>query len=50
MNINIEVNLKIRASEGEPEEPRPRFLDFLLHRIASHPCIVMILREIIRTS
>ena len=39
MNINIEVNLKIRASEGEPEEPRPRFLAFLLHRIASRPAL-----------
>jgi hypothetical protein len=51
MNIDIEVNLKIRASEKTPqvETPRP-VIRCLLAKLASHPCIVMLLRELIRQS
>jgi hypothetical protein len=51
MNIDIEVSLKIRDSEGAPQvEPRRAILAYLLERIASHPCVVMLLREIMRNS
>jgi hypothetical protein len=51
MNVEVEITLKIRASD-EPSQarPRPSTLAALLDRIASHPCVVMLLREIMRHS
>lgn len=51
MNIDIEVSLKIRANEDTPEvEPRRPMLTCLVDKIAAHPYVVMILREIMRHS
>jgi hypothetical protein len=51
MNVEIEVTLKIRASDDPRQaEPRRSLLIILLDRIASHPCVVMLLREIMRHS
>ena len=51
MNIDIEVTFKIRASDEPPKaQPRLSILATLLDRIASHPCVAMLLREIMRQS
>jgi hypothetical protein len=51
MNIDIEVSLKIRVSDDQPQaRPSRPLLAVLLDRLASHPCVVMILREIMRNS
>jgi hypothetical protein len=49
MNVELEVSLKIRVSDDPPKASPPRpLLAVLLDRIASHPCVVMLLREIMR--
>jgi hypothetical protein len=51
MNVEVEITLKIRATDDPPKAPTPRpILAVLLDRIASHPCVVMLLREIMRKS
>ncbi len=51
MNIDIEVTLKVKASDDTSQvKQRRSALVCLLDRLASHPCIVMILREIMRNS
>jgi hypothetical protein len=51
MNIDIEVTFKIRVSDQMPQDqPKPALLAVLLNRIVSHPCVVMILREMLRGS
>ncbi len=51
MNVEIEISLKIRASDDPPKAQSPRpLIAILLDRIASHPCVVMLLREIVRAS
>ncbi len=51
MNVEIEITFKSRATdEAAKAQPRPSILAVLLDRIASHPCVVMILREILRNS
>ena len=51
MNVDLDVSVKFRVSEETPEvEPRRPILAALMDRIASQPCVVMILREIMRNS
>lgn len=51
MNVEVEVTIKLRASDEPTKAPlRPSVFAALLDRIASHPCVVMLLREIVRAS
>jgi hypothetical protein len=51
MNVEIEVSVKVRVSDAPAQSPPSRpIIAVLLDRIASHPCVVMILREILRNS
>jgi hypothetical protein len=49
MNIELEIRLKIKANE-EATEPRKPVFACLVDKIAAHPCVVMLLREIVRNS
>ncbi len=51
VNIDIEVSFKVRVSHAPtPPPPTRPILVVLLNRIVSHPCVVMILREIMQGS
>jgi hypothetical protein len=50
MNTEVEVNVKIRVSEESPPAEPPRTaIAALLERIAAHPCVLFIVREILRS-
>jgi hypothetical protein len=49
MNIEIEISFKIKANVEVPE-PRKPALAWLVDKIAAYPCVVMLLREIVRQS
>ena len=45
--MNIEIDVKIRVKDDKPE---PRFLAILWDRIATHPCVVMIVQQLVKQS
>ncbi|MFI5461448.1 MAG: hypothetical protein ACHRXM_39105 [Isosphaerales bacterium] len=52
MNIDIEVSFKVKVKEEPPDTKadRCRVIAVLLERIAAHPCIALVLRELVRHS
>ena len=49
MSMELEVSIKIRVNDGTEARPAP-YLACLLSKLASHPCVAIILREIMRNS
>lgn len=48
MSVELEVTVKIRMNDGTPPTPQAvPWLARLLGRLTAHPCVVMLLREIL---
>jgi hypothetical protein len=50
MNIDVEFTIKIRASDTTSPEPCRTILARIMDKLASHPCVLLILREFARQS
>jgi hypothetical protein len=51
MNVEVDLNIRIRVTDEplKPASPRST-LAALLARITSHPCIVMLIRQLVGQS
>jgi hypothetical protein len=46
MNIDVEITFKIKASDAPRAGPRRAMVARILDKLASHPCVLLILREL----
>jgi hypothetical protein len=46
MNIDVEITFKFKATDKPTTEPCKATLVRILDKLASHPCILLILREL----
>ena len=52
MNINIEFTVKVKASDdtSKPSSLGPRLAASMVEKIAAHPCVMTIVRELTKRS